>query len=103
MFCPFLDKEILIPDERISHVVQDHGELLPEHWNLIEEVVRDPEKIRTSSRDTNILLFSRYYSWLLRGKFVVVGIVIHPERCWMITAFIARRLSGGTLLWKKEI
>ena len=66
---------------------------------------RNPVTIVTGSRDPRSLLFSRWYDDVIRGKYVVVVVVIDQgpsARAWIVTAYMAQRITGGTLEWAKS-
>jgi hypothetical protein len=51
----------------------------------------------------NALLIARKFDDVKGGKYIVVVVVTEqsPKRNWMITAYLARKLTGGTLAWQK--
>jgi hypothetical protein len=53
----------------------------------------------------NAKLFARWHDDLRVGKHVVVVVVTDrgpAERHWVATAYIARKLSGGTVEWTRS-
>ena len=102
--CPFLGGLVELTPEREAHISIRHPDLLPDFRDRLKKVLSDPDEIRHSERSGNTLLFSRWFDDVRDGKHVVVVTVSHfaPERHWIITAYIARRLSGGTLEWKRS-
>src|ERR1017187_3281650 len=103
MYCPYLQCNVELSDNRRKHIELEHSELLPRHPELIEQVLAKPEVIRKSAKHPNGFLFSRWFPHFLRGKHVVVIVIKEMDRCWIMTAFPARRLSGGFLLWTHRI
>ena len=94
--CPYLGSDVELTDERAYHIANRHPDLLPEHRQCIADTLADPDQVRRSSRSGNTQLFSRWFESLRRGKYVVVVVVSDPAplaRHWIITAYIARRLS----------
>ncbi|HEU0020907.1 MAG TPA: hypothetical protein VFR55_04440, partial [Dehalococcoidia bacterium] len=76
----------------------------PEHRLRIAETLADPNQVRRSGRFGSARLFSRWFNDLRGGKHVVIVVVSEPmpaERHWIITAYLARRLAGGELEWRK--
>lgn len=102
--CPYLDSDVELTDERFRHIVERHPDLLPDHLNQIGETLADPEQVRRSERFGSARLFTRWFEDVRTGKHIVVVVVSEtaPERHWVITAYIARRLSGGTIEWTKS-
>ncbi|MCP4167094.1 MAG: hypothetical protein GY759_14575 [Chloroflexi bacterium] len=90
--------------QSIEHIAERHPELLPDHFDRIEDTLNDPDEVRRSSRFGNARLFSRWFDSVRGGKHVVVVVVsdgIPDDRDWIITAYISRKLSGGTVEWKR--
>lgn len=103
--CPYLRGEVELSKRRERHIALRHPELLPEYKELIVETVGGPDQVRLSMRSRNARLFSRWYPQLRGGKHVVVVVNTEPgakERHWIVTAYIARKLAGGEIKWKKS-
>jgi hypothetical protein len=65
----------------------------------------ESDQVRRSTRFGNTRLFSRWFAELRGGKHVVVVVVSHygsSRRHWIITAYIARKLAGEEIEWKKN-
>ena len=104
LFCPYLRCEVEWNEERQSHISERHPDLLPDHVTLIAETLASPERIRRSTRFGNARLFSRWYPNLRNGKHVVV-VVISDENAslhWVVTAYMAGKLSEGVPEWKQN-
>jgi hypothetical protein len=102
--CPYLNTEVELTDEREQHIRDKHPELLPTYRAQLIQTVADPDEVRRDSRFPNSLLFSHWFPEVKGGKFVVVVVVADPspaERYWIVTAYVARQLSGGTMIWKR--
>jgi hypothetical protein len=102
--CPYLNTHVELTGEREAHIQEKHPDLLPVHRDYVSETVRDPDEVRRDPRFTNTLLFSHWFPDLKGGKFVVVVVVADPspaDRYWIVTAYVARQLSGGTVTWKR--
>ena len=103
-WCPQLNAEVELTEERERHIEEKHGELLPAHRGKIAEVLADPDIIRRSGQADSERLFSRWYTDLGRGRHVVVVVVSHasePARHWIVTAYMARRLPTGGIEWRR--
>lgn len=103
-FCPYLRGEVEWTEERQRHVAAHHPDLLPDHRNLIPRTIDDPDEVRRSVRFGNARSFSRCFSELRDGKHVVV-VVISDEaggRYWIITPYMARKLTEGVVEWKRS-
>jgi len=103
--CPYLKGEVELGDEREQHIAEQHPELLPDHRVRIEQTLADPDQIRRSERFAGARIFSRWFDDLLGGKHVVVVVLCSfrsDGRNWIITAYVARRISIGDVEWKRS-
>lgn len=103
--CPFLRGEIALPHERESHIAARHPDLLPEHRHHLALTLADPDVVRQSARFGQARLFSRWFPEIRGGKHVVVVVVsqgVESPRHWVITAYLARRLAAGEILWERS-
>ena len=103
--CPYLGKEVEFTDERVTHVMARHPDLLPVHLNLVAETLQDPDLVRVSARTVAAREFSRWYAELLNGEHVVVVVMTSKNerlRPSIITSYITRRLAKGNIEWSKN-
>ncbi len=101
--CPFLEGEVELTEEREAHITSHHPDVLPAYRTCIADTLFDPDQVRQSPRFSYARLFSRWFTSVRGGKYVVVVVVsdFAPDRHWIITAYIARKLAGGVIEWKK--
>lgn len=103
--CPYLGTEVELTEEREKHIADNHPDLLPDHRDKIAGTLADPDEVRRSARFAGALVFSKWYGGLRGGKFVVVVVVTEAGpagRNWIVTAYIARKLLGGNVEWKRS-
>ena len=103
--CPYLGSEVHLTEEREKHVAENHPDLLPEHLDKIVDTLADPDEVRRSARFADARVFSKWYASLRGGKFVVVVVITEAgsaSRNWIVTAYIARKLVGGNVEWKRS-
>lgn len=103
--CPYLSGQVELTEEREQHIADSHPDLLPEHRNRIGYTLADPDQIRRSARLANALLFSRRFETIRGGKYIVVVVAVGATaggRNWIVTAYLARKLAGGDLLWQRN-
>jgi hypothetical protein len=101
--CPYLGTTVECSEERERHIVERHPELRSRFQELLATTLRDPDEVRQSNLFPFAHLFSRWYTDVGKGKYVVVVVVGEPGgRHWVVTAYIARKLSGGTPEWKRN-
>lgn len=73
--CPYLNGEVELTEERERHITERHRDFLPEHRPRLAETVGVPDQVRTSARIVSAKLFSRWYTGVRQGKYVVVVVV----------------------------
>jgi hypothetical protein len=103
--CPYLKGTVELTQERERHIAERHPDLLPEYRKEMIETLAQPEQIRRSKRFGNAKLFSRWYTDVKKGKYVVVVVVSESDamnRHWIITAYLTRRLVEGEVEWKRN-
>ena len=103
--CPYLNGEVELTDEREQHIAAQHPDLLPAHRDALANVLADPDSVRLSARFGNARLFTRWVNNVGGGKHVVVVAVSDAtpyNRHWVITAYVARKLSEGAIEWQKS-
>jgi hypothetical protein len=83
-------------------------------WNIIlifsqitriESETHSLTQVRRSKRFGNARLFSKWYDDLLKGKQVVVVAVSEAQpknRNWIVTAYIASKITEGESEWKRS-
>jgi hypothetical protein len=102
--CPYLEGDVELTDEREEHITATHPDLLPDYLPQLIETLTDPDQVRRSTRLDKALLIARRFDAIKGGKYIVVVVVTEQEptsRNWIITAYLARKLTGGTLEWQK--
>ncbi|MBF0467574.1 MAG: hypothetical protein HQK61_01590 [Desulfamplus sp.] len=103
--CNYLKADVEVTAEREKHITKYHPDLLPEYRKYIGDVLADPDHVRRSERFGNARMFSRWFDTVRGGKYVVVVVVsdfLPIIRHWVITAYIARKLSEGGIEWKRN-
>jgi len=103
--CPYLGNEVQLTEEREKHIAENHPDLLPSHRDEIAATLADPDEVRRSGRFAGARMFSKWYDGVHGGKFVVVVVVTESgpaDRNWIVTAYIARKLVGGNVEWKRS-
>ena len=97
--CPRLGRLVELTVERAVHIARRHPELTLEPAELIARALADPDQVRRSRRSPSAVLFSRKHGD--RHIVVVVESEPAPQRSWIITAYLARRLTGGESEWQR--
>ena len=103
--CPYLHGEVDLTEERARHIAENHPDFLPDHLDKIPTVLSDPDQIRRSKRFPNARLFTRWFDAVRGGKFIVVVVVSDSSpktRHWIITGYVARKITEGETEWKRS-
>jgi len=103
--CPYLKGEVELTEERERHIAERHPDLLPEYRGRFAETLASPDQVRRSARFGNARLFSRWYTDVKKGKYVVVVVVSEADtanRHWIITAYLTRTLVEGDVEWTRS-
>jgi hypothetical protein len=103
--CPYLSSDVELSAERENHITVSHPDLLPEFREYLIRTLHDPDQVRLSARFKKARLFTRWFDSVRGGKYIVVVIISENNpvnRHWVVTAYIARRLSGGDIEWSKN-
>lgn len=101
--CPYLKADAELTDERFAHIARVHPELLPGRLDLVASTLLEPDEVRRDLRYASTRLLSRWYNDLLGGKHVVVAVVGEPPaRCWVVTTYVADRITQGRTEWTRS-
>jgi hypothetical protein len=103
--CPYLQTEVELTEERERHIAERHPDLLFEHRACIANTLAAPDQVRRSMRLRNTRLFTRWFDTVRGGKHVVVVVVADvaaSRRHWVVTAYMARKLTEGDIEWTKS-
>ena len=102
--CRYLQGEVELTEERERHIAERHPDLLPEQSARLAETLAEPDQVRRSVRFGNARLFARWFASIRGGKHVVVVVVTDapPNRHWIVTAYLARKLAEGEVEWKRN-
>ena len=102
--CPYLNALVELTEERELHIAEHHPDLLPYYFDAVAETLADPDQVRRSQRMEEARLFSQWYDIIKVGKHVVVVVITdtNSHRNWVVTAYLARRIAGGEVEWKRS-
>ena len=103
--CLYLQSAVELTEERERHIAERHPDLLLEHHERIADTLADPDQVRRSTRLRNARLFTRWFDTVRGGKHVVVVVVTDvaaSRRYWVVTAYMARKLTEGEIEWTKS-
>lgn len=82
-----------LTDERRIHILTAHPDLKP-HIKKLSQVLQNPDEIRRSRFDKDVLLFYRYFATIAGGKYINVTVKT-GERNFVLTSYITDRIRAG--------
>lgn len=59
-YCPYLESDVILTDERYDHIKKHHPELLPACESALSETLLDPDCVRKSARIPNARMFTKF-------------------------------------------
>jgi len=99
--CPHLNADVELREDRIDHIQTRHPGTWPDFETEISQALACPDLVRRSDYDPQTRLFSKWFQSIRTGRHLVIVTVseTHPPRHWVITAYTARTITGGTVEW----
>jgi hypothetical protein len=91
---------IELTDERWLHIVKEHPEV-KQYRDKIQETLAFPEYVKISSRDTDVLLYYKFYKDILMGKYMIV-VAKKGARSFILSCYITDAIKKGATLWEKK-
>jgi len=92
-------RRIMLTDERWNHIAETHPEL-KDMLEYLKGTLEDPELIKRSIYNENVMLFYRYYGHIYEGKYMCIAVRLDEES--IVTAYITDRIKKGEVVWKKN-
>ncbi len=102
--CPHLDGTVELTDERVLHIESKHSDILSDVRSYIGGTLENPDEVRVSVKDSRVRLFVRWFPQLRNGKYAIIVVRTAEaleRRHWIVTAYIARRRTGGLIEWQR--
>jgi hypothetical protein len=100
IYIDIFGNSIELTDERWLHIIKEHPEV-SQYKERIQEVLATPDYVKRSSRNTDVVLYYKFYSDILDGKYLLV--VIKKElRSFVLTCYITDMIKKGVILWEKK-
>ena len=93
-YSPILEK-VELTTERKNHILKAHPELKA-HLEKLSKVLSDPDEIRISRYDKNVLLFYKFFDKVKDGKYINVT-VKSGNRNFVLTSYITDKIRAGEM------
>lgn len=84
---------IELTTERKNHILEVHPEL-KDHLEKLSQVLSDPDEIRRSRFDKNVLLFYKFFAKVKSGKYINVTVKA-GDRNFVLTSYITDKIRAG--------
>jgi len=91
---------IRLTSERWNHIVEEHPEVRS-YQHCLDEILKEPDSVKRSKKDRNVLLYYRYYPKMLGGKYLLAVAKI-TFRSFLITFYITDQIKGGEFIWRRR-
>lgn len=89
-----------LTDERWHHIIKEHPEIEP-YKEKVQEVLSMPDYVKRSLRDSEVLLYYKFYSAIYDGKYMLV-VAKKGLRSFILTCYITDIIKRGETLWEKK-
>ena len=90
-----------LTEERWQHIVTEHPEVL-EHREKFLTVLSDPDYVKQSKRDEQVILYYRCFAEILGGKYLLVAVKKGLGRSFVLTGYVTRSVMKGKTLWARN-
>lgn len=91
-------RNVKITKERLNHILMTHPEM-EKVGNKIRDVLNDPEYIKQSTYDDEVILYYKYFTSI--KKYITVVVKIHTHS-FVLTSYVTDRIKKGGTLWRKK-
>jgi len=101
MFITDIFKDVYeLTDERWTHIIREHPEV-EQYKKRIQAVLSSPNYVKKSKRDTEVLLYYKFYDDIFDGKYLLVA-ARKGLRSFILTCYITDIIKKGETLWEKK-
>jgi hypothetical protein len=90
-----------LTEERWQHIVTEHP-IMGDHREKLPTVLADPDYVKRSKRDKDVLLYYRYFTDILDGKFLLVVVKKDLQRSFILTGYVTRSIMKGESVWERS-
>ncbi len=98
-FTDYRGEDVYLSDNVYHVIILKHPEA-KKLFNRVGNTLVSPDEVRKSVTDSRTRLYYRFYSDVLKGKFVVV-VVKQVDKNFISTIYATDKIKEGEVLWKK--
>ena len=92
-------RKIVLTLKQYLHIIR--REEMKGQEEKIKQTLKDPDEIRRSVKDKNVLLFYKYFlNTPVSEKYLVVVVKVLNNRGNIITSYFSDRIKKGEIVWK---
>jgi len=91
---------IELTDERWVHIVNEHPEV-KQYGDRIGEVLANPDYVKKSIRDPQVLLYYRFFEDIFMGKYMLIA-TKKGFRSFVLTCYITDTIKKGVTVWERK-
>jgi len=95
-----IGKIVELTSERKNHIIEFHPDVKP-YFFKFKEILKDPDEIRKSRYDPEVLLFYKYFSNLKGGKYLTIVVKVN-KRNFILTCYLTDRIISGERIYEKK-
>ncbi len=96
------NKEIRLTDERLTHITENHPEMINQLDNIINTLL-DPLIIVKSKSDSSVEMYYNYYLDILFGdKYLCVVVKNSINDSFLLTAYFTDTIKKGEIIWQRK-
>ncbi len=66
-----------------------------------ENTIKEPEIVKRSAYDPEVVLYYLYFKELLGGKYIVAVVKIDDDN-FVVSGYVAHKIKRGDVIWKKS-
>lgn len=92
--------QIELTRERWQHIITEHPEVSG-LMDKLPEILCDPDLVKCSKRDKDVLLYYRYYPDIFGGKYLLAVVKIH-KRSFLLTCYVTDKMKKGGVIWQRS-
>lgn len=88
-----IKRKVALTHERKKHIFDFHPDF-KSYFKNIPAVLKNPDEIRKTYEDTNVLIFYKFYDKILNGKYIAVVVKIN-KRSFILTSYLTDKIKTG--------
>jgi hypothetical protein len=94
------NREIRFTRERWDYIVSKRP-IMSEYKKQFIDTIKEPELIKTSVYDPEVVLYYKHFKNILGGKYMVTVIKMDTDR-FVLTGYVSDRIKEGEVIWRKD-